>query len=57
MAEFFNMGGRAFFVWGSYGVFALFIAAELILLARRRRTIWRRLSRISRINDGVNDET
>lgn len=57
MAEFFDMGGRAWYVWGSYGVFALFIVIELIWLARRRRTIWQRLSRINRMNSGANDET
>lgn len=31
------MGGYAEFVWGSYGVVLLAIAAELILLKRRHR--------------------
>jgi len=38
-AEFFSMGGRGFYVWGSYGAFALAIALEIILLrARVKRT-------------------
>ncbi|MEO8102038.1 MAG: heme exporter protein CcmD [Betaproteobacteria bacterium] len=38
-AEFFSMGGRGFYVWGSYGAFALAIVTEIILLrARIRRT-------------------
>jgi heme exporter protein D len=36
-AEFFSMGGRGVFVWGSFGVFALAIALELVLLAARVR--------------------
>jgi heme exporter protein D len=43
--EFFAMGGYAFYVWGSYAVTAVLIAAELWLLARRRRTLLRRLGR------------
>ena len=57
MAEWFDMGKHTWFVWGSYGVFAIFIVAELLLLERRRRTILQRLSRTSRMNSGVNDET
>jgi heme exporter protein CcmD len=57
MAELFDMGKHTWFVWGSYAVFIVFIIAELILLGRRRRTIWQRLSRINRMNSGENDET
>jgi heme exporter protein D len=36
--EFLAMGGYGFYVWGSYGVTALVIAAEIIgVRARRRR--------------------
>ncbi|MBL8515062.1 MAG: heme exporter protein CcmD [Betaproteobacteria bacterium] len=34
-AEFFSMGGRGAFVWGSFGVFALGIALEVLLLRAR----------------------
>ena len=44
-AEFFAMGGYAFYVWGAYAVTALLLAAEQWLLARRRRTLRRRLGR------------
>ncbi len=44
-AEFFAMGGYALYVWGSYAASALAIATELFLLARRRRTLLRRLGR------------
>ena len=36
-AEFFAMGGHALYVWGSYGVAALIMAAEPWLAARRRK--------------------
>ncbi len=49
-AEFFHMGGYAFFVWGSYGVTALLMVLEVVLLARRKRTIMQRLARIARMN-------
>ena len=44
-SEFFAMGGYAFYVWGAYGVTALAIAAELWMLAWRRRTLLQRLGR------------
>jgi heme exporter protein D len=44
-AEFFAMGGYALYVWGSYGVAACLLAAELWLLARRQRTLLRRPGR------------
>jgi len=48
MSEFFAMGGYALYVWGSFGVTALVMAIEAILLVRRRRTLLRRVSRINR---------
>jgi heme exporter protein D len=44
-AEFFAMGGRGFYVWGAYAVAAALIAAELLLLRGRRRTLLARLGR------------
>jgi heme exporter protein D len=35
--NFLNMGGYAFYVWGSYGVCALVIALELMSMRARRR--------------------
>jgi heme exporter protein D len=45
VADFFAMGGRGFYVWGSYVVAAALIAAELLLLRGRRRTLLARLGR------------
>lgn len=40
-AEFLAMGGYAGYVWGSFGITALCIIAELMLLAARRRRLLR----------------
>ncbi len=37
MTEFFAMGGYGFYVWGSYGITALVLIAELLALRARRR--------------------
>lgn len=36
-ARFFNMGGYAFYVWGSFGVALGSMAVEVLLLRRRRK--------------------
>jgi heme exporter protein D len=35
-SAFWDMGGRGFFVWGSYGVLLVAVIAELIALKRAR---------------------
>jgi heme exporter protein D len=35
--EFFNMGGYALYVWGSYGVTALLLGIEVLMLRDRRK--------------------
>lgn len=47
-AAFWHMGGRAGFVWGSYGALALLVLAECASLARRRRRALRRLAALDR---------
>ena len=37
MKEFFAMGGYAWYVWGSYGVTFIVLAAEVLLLMKRKR--------------------
>jgi len=37
--NFLAMGGYGLYVWGSYGVTLALIAAEIVLLARRRRAV------------------
>ena len=50
MAEFFAMGGHGFYVWGSFGVTAIFMITEAILVARYQRTLLQRLGRMVRMN-------
>ncbi len=38
------MGGRGFFVWGSYGVLAVAVIAELVTLKRARTNSLNNLS-------------
>ncbi len=51
--EFFAMGGYAFYVWGSFGVAALFLLVEVIMVRRRKRTIIQRLGRRRRMQAEV----
>ena len=54
--EFFAMGGYAFYVWGSYGITALFLVLEIVLLVLRKRTITQRLGRKIRMRIEVKNE-
>lgn len=44
LSEFLAMGGYGLYVWGSYLVTVACIAAEVLLLRARRRTLVERLS-------------
>jgi len=59
MSEFLGMGGYGFYVWGAYGVTALLLAAEVIAVVRRRRSLLVRLGRMKRMvtEVQVDDET
>jgi heme exporter protein D len=37
VGDFIAMGGHGPYVWGSYGLFAALLIAEMLLLRRRRR--------------------
>jgi heme exporter protein D len=41
-SEFFAMGGKGLYVWGSYAVTFLCLAIELVSLAMRRRAAERK---------------
>lgn len=49
MKEFFAMGGYAPFVWGSYGVMAVLLIAEMWQLRYRRRSLSVWLKRMARL--------
>jgi heme exporter protein D len=44
ISEFLDMGGYALYVWGSFGLSALAVIAEIWQLRARRREILRNLS-------------
>lgn len=44
--EFAAMGGYGLYVWGSYAVTALALAAELVLVRRRQRVAHQHLLRL-----------
>ncbi|WP_335342285.1 heme exporter protein CcmD [Sedimenticola hydrogenitrophicus] len=52
VAEFFDMGGYALYVWGSFGVSALLMVLEPIMLRSHRRAVLQRIARIIRIKAG-----
>ena len=47
--DFWQMGGYAIYVWPSFGITALFMVAELVLLRKRQRDTLTRLRRIRNI--------
>ena len=53
VVEFFEMGGYALYVWGSFGVTALLMIAEPIMLRNRCNQLMRRLARMARLNSEV----
>ena len=59
MAEFFNMGGYALYVWGSFGAAAVVMIAEPILLSRRRQAALQSAARLQRMKQesGYESET
>lgn len=49
-ADFFAMGGYALYVWGSFGVCALALLAEPLLVGKRYRNIVASLRQRARAN-------
>lgn len=49
VAEFLDMGGYALYVWGSFGVSALLMIAEPLLLRSRRKAVLKRVARVARM--------
>lgn len=49
LGSFLSQGGYAFFVWGAYGMAALLLSTEMLLLRHRRRTILARIGRLIRM--------
>lgn len=51
VADFLAMGGYGFYVWGSFGVTALIMAIEPVLVAHQRKTTIARVRRQLRAVD------
>lgn len=51
MKTFFEMGGYALYIWPAFGVTALLMVLEPLLLRRRKASIIRRIQRMMRINE------
>jgi heme exporter protein D len=48
--EFLDMGGYALYVWGSFGVTAVLMIAEPLLLRSRRKAVLKRVARVARMH-------
>ena len=49
-ANFIDMGGRGFYVWGAYLITLICIVLELGLLTQHKRALWQRLTQIIKLN-------
>ncbi len=56
LSEFIHMGGYALYVWGSFGVTALLIAGEILLLGARRKKALTLVRRTIKFGKAENDE-
>ena len=45
MTEFLHMGGYGFYVWGSYGVAAIVLIANIVLPIYQRKSMLNKLTR------------
>ena len=57
VSDFVAMGGYGFYVWGSFGVTALAMAIEPIMVIRQRSTTVSRLKRQLRADQRAESET
>ena len=54
MIEQLDMGKHALYVWGSFGMTALCMIAEPLLLRGRTTQVRKRLARMIRLNEEIN---
>jgi len=55
-AEFIDMGGYGFNVWSVYGLFAIFVAVNLVLPLRKKQKILRQLKRRLMLEEEIKSE-
>jgi heme exporter protein D len=51
MKTFFEMGGYALYVWPSFGIAAVLMILEPLLVRRRKAAVVRRIQRMIRMNE------
>ncbi len=54
-SEFFNMGGYALYVWGSYGMAALVLAFNVLAAYRREKHVRRELEETTHLNQAESE--
>lgn len=54
-SEFFNMGGYALYVWGSYGMAALVLAFNVLAARLREKNVRRELEETMRLNQAESE--
>lgn len=52
LSEFINMGGYGFYVWGSYGVTLVLLAAEIIMLRSHKRRVTQETAARQKLENG-----
>ena len=55
-AEFIDMGGYGFNVWSVYGLFAIFVAVNLVLPLRKKQKLLRQLKRRMMLEEEIKSE-
>ena len=55
MADFFHMGGFAFYIWSSFGLTLLLVIMEIFMLRQQRTSVMKRIRRIVAMQDKQNE--
>jgi heme exporter protein D len=56
-AEFWQMGGYGFYVWGSFGITALVVIGEIWQVRAKRRSLLRNLLNETNSQDDINSSS
>ena len=57
ISEFFYMNGFGFYIWSSFGMTALLMLGELILIKQQNRRLMQRLRRIIRLQSSESTQS
>jgi len=47
--EFFHAGGYGFYLWSAFGITALVMISEIVVVRSQRKTVLKRLKRLARM--------